>query len=197
MSACRGRRDGGSWRERPRSSSLLQYSSLHLNLNSLFMFLYWLSCLSRRRAGFRRGLCSRRHSIIACSLPLFPISASLRRPFLLPCFPASLSFTSLSSSFSFSAPLSHFILISPSTLRTPLSLFRKTSAQPSPLWYAPLQTHAAIKFECSNDVLASTRCLISKGAKAASIIHVDRVLASTLACWRENLVQVGIPSSKI
>lgn len=122
MSACRGRRDGGSWREGPRSSSLLQYSSLHLNLNSLFMFLYWLSCLSRRRAGFRRGLCSRRHSIIACSLPLFPISASLRRPFLLPCFPASLSFTSLSSSFSFSAPLSHFILISPSTLRTPLSL---------------------------------------------------------------------------
>lgn len=87
MSACRGRRDGGSWRERPRSSSLLQYSSLHLNLNSLFMFLYWLSCLSRRRAGFRRGLCSRRHSIIACSLPLFPISASLRRPFSPPMFP--------------------------------------------------------------------------------------------------------------
>lgn len=124
MSACWGRRDGGSWRERPRSSSLLQYSSLHLNLNSLFMFLYWLSCLSRRCAGFHRGLCSRRRSIIACSLPLFPISAFLHRPFLLPCFPASLSFTSLSSSFSFSLYL-NFSLYPSDTF----SLFRKTTAQ--------------------------------------------------------------------
>lgn len=87
----------GFWRDTPFSAA--PCCSVHRNIfsyNSLFMFLYWLSCPCPRGAGFPRGLSSCQHSSNTCSLQLFPSPVPLLSPFIVSCLITSHLYFNLS-----------------------------------------------------------------------------------------------------
>ncbi len=146
--------EGELWRETPQRffCSLLQYSSLHLSENSLFMFLYQLFCPSHGGAVFQRGLRSRRHSINTCSLPLFPslppfVAAS---PSMISCLVISHLHVLLFLSalyLSLRRPSSFYC-----PARSSLSsrkLQESPATQPNLFWYTKLLAHVEFKFGSS------------------------------------------------